>query len=131
VSVTYQQMVRDGLVGAGVLDENQSPSQTQANDAITALNRLLHDWQDNKELALGFYPQTASTATLAIPEWAERAVEFAFAVELRRRYKLPEDQVALQLANSAFDSMSNRAGYEDNTVDMSYLPLGQARRGYP
>lgn len=129
MAVTYQQMVRDGLVGAGVLDENQSPSAVQAADAVTQLNRLLTDWQENREIDLGFYSQTDLTATLAVPEWAERAVELAFSVVLQERYKLPSDPKIIALAESAYESMSVKALFEDTTVDMSHLPQGQAKRG--
>jgi len=128
MAVTYQQMIRNALVGAGVLDENQSPSAVQAADAISTLNDLVTDWQDNREIELGFYAQTPSTATVAIPDWAKRAVERALTVELQREYKLPSDPELIALAESAYESMSVKALYEDTTVDVSYLPLGQAKR---
>jgi len=122
--ITYQQITRNVLVDIGIIDEDQSPSPVQVQDSTTALNQMLAEWEKG-EIQLGFVSQTAPTAAVSIPEWAERAVTYDLGVMLAAKWKVTLTKEYLAGQKSAHARLIT-ATEDDNEADLSHLPLGQA-----
>jgi hypothetical protein len=112
MTVTVQALITDALLEIGVIRENQSPSPEQLATSLRRLNQLMADWEEDG-IELGYYPQSTYTATVPIPESAERAVMFNFALELAGSFGASEVRPAtLRAAAQAY------ARLERDTVDV-------------
>jgi len=128
MSLTYSGITRNALLKIGVLDEYQSVSAVQVEDGIRLLNEMLIEWDEAGGIDLGFYPQTASSDTVAIPRWAERAVTLDLGVLFAADYHCDLTPAYLATQESSHSRMVAQA-MGDSEADLGYAPRGQSKIG--
>lgn len=99
--MTNLDMITDAFRRIGMVDENNSPSAEQGIVGLRCLNQLQAEWIDRGVGFASWFTQTSLSATLPIPDWAERAVLGALCIELSAEY---ERSVSDALATSAVNS---------------------------
>lgn len=123
---TYQEYTRNALVELGVLDEHQAPSAIQVNDGIRLLNRMLREWDEAGSINIGYFPGTLPSDDVNVPDWAERAVELDFAVQLASFYHITlTEEFKSNQASAHTRLMAKTIG--DETVGLGELPRGQTK----
>ena len=130
MALTYQQITRNALLKIGVLDEHQAPSAVQVQDGIRLLNEMLREWEGAGGIELGFFPGTASSDSVSIPDWSERAVTMDLGVRFASDYHVELGSAFIADQKSAHERLL-AATMGDIDASLSHVPQGQTklRRG--
>lgn len=117
MSITNIDLVSDSLRELNVISEIQTASAEQYAHAQRKLNQMLAKWKEDG-IDLGFFPQTTSSDTCPIPDYAEDGVITQLATKLASNYGAT---VSMELAASAM------AGYDTicRTAVNASLPVGR------
>lgn len=106
--MTNLDLITSAFRRIGMLDENEAPSAEQGAVGLQRLNQLLAEWQ---ERGIGFpswHAQTVLSATLPLPDWAERAVGGALCIELADEYDRPVSDALAAVATNSFDALQRK-----------------------
>jgi hypothetical protein len=121
---TIVQVIGDALRLCGVIAEGQSVSPEQGLNANRALNQMMATWDESN--LLGFFPQSDTTATIPIPDWAEQGVTSKLAQRLHADY--PASQMPAWVHDNTLNGVGvieRKMVYEQlKPQDMSHLPSG-------
>ena len=118
---TNTQIITDALRLIKVLAEGEVPSAEQAADALRRLNQMMATW-DVDSVALGYHDQTDATASIPIPDWAEKGVMGQLAIELAPEYGAQMSPEAAKVADDGYQVILRRiAILKLKPADMSHL----------
>lgn len=129
--MTNLELITDAFRQIGMIDENESPSAEQGQVGLRRLNQLLAAWATPPSSICfpSWFPQTSLSDTLPIPDYAERAVTAALAIELCAAYQRPvSDAIAVVASNGYQDLLVRHMNQRLRPVDLSHLPAGEAHR---
>ena len=108
-----------------MIAETQVSSAEQGTNALRKLNQLMETWAV-EGVELGYFAQTATTATCPIPAWAEKGVTAKLAKALLVDY--PSSVLAPDLMDDNENGVNviRRVVHYQNRepLDMSHLGLG-------
>jgi len=127
MSLTYTEITRNALLKIGVLDEEQAPSAVQVQDGTRLLNEMLEEWDAAGSIKLGFYPQTGAHDTVAIPDWAKRAITFDLGVQMASEYSVELSSAFTANQESAHSRLLARSIGETVTT-FADAPMGYTKR---
>ena len=122
---TNNQLITRAYREINVINEVQSPSAEQSDQALTKLNGFMELWKEDN-VDPGWFKQTDLTATAPIPDWMEEGVMLTLAARL-----CPQYGASLSVeAAAALDSFKRtivRKGIKErlDNADMSHMPIGQ------
>jgi hypothetical protein len=83
--MTNNEVIQSAYQLLGVIGESQSVSAEQGAIGLSTLNQLMTAWSA-EDIVLGYFPQTSTTDTCPIPDWAEMGVISALAQQLFTQY---------------------------------------------
>ena len=122
---TQQELIRDALTLAGVIGKTQAPSAQQAQDALTALNEMMAEWDEAVLRKLGWYKQTDLTATFPVPDWALRGVKGSLSRVISADYQLPVTPEVTSMQTAGMTAIRKKT-VTRREASMSHLSQGQA-----
>lgn len=121
-------LITDSLRLLGVIAEGESPSAEQGAHALGRLNRMIEAWTEI-DIDLGWFKQSAITATAPIPEWAEMGVISKLAQDLYAFY--PSGDLSgwvLRDEENGFGTILRKAMLKRlKPADMRQMPMGEGR----
>lgn len=125
MSYTVLDICTDAARIVNIIDEVQQLSPEQGAQALTAINDLMADMNDDG-IELGWYPQTNLQNTVPLTDGDVRPVKLVFARELAMRAgltpTLPKD--ISDAMDDAYERLSKRT-VEYFESDLTGLPLPQ------
>jgi hypothetical protein len=83
--MTNIELITRALLKLGVINESETPSAEQGQDALKELNQMLEEW-DEAGIRLGWCEQTDISNTAPLPPYAERGVTLRLALALAPSY---------------------------------------------
>lgn len=103
--MTNLELITTAFRKVGMLDENESPSAEQGQVGLRLLNQLLAAWAEDGLAFPSWFPQTALSDTLPLPDWAERAVTAALSIEIASEYDRPVTDALAVVASNSYDAL--------------------------
>lgn len=120
-------IVRSALGHLRVVDAEETPSPSETEWAIKALNMMVAAWEGDG-ITLGWQPVTLPEQVLTTPTEVDEMLGYNLAVRLRARYGVKVDPDVVAMANSGMSSLMaavqsslhDRISYDD-------LPRGESQ----
>lgn len=126
---TNAQIITDALRDINVIPESASASAEQGKFGLRVLNRMLEEWTE-RDIDLGYFKQSSTTADIPIPAYAESAVTMQLSIRLAPNYGATISAELAMGADRAYTTLSTKAINEKLTKsDMDHLPVGEGRHG--
>jgi len=129
MSITNVEVIDDALKSLNVISEVATASSEQGKYVLTKLNQMMEMWREDG-ISIGFFPQSVTTDTCPIPDYAELAVISSLSVVIAPKYGATLSQELVAVIDRSYTALLRKSLYEklDNT-DMSHLPIGQGHFG--
>ena len=129
MSITNLEVIDDALKGLNVISEVATASAEQGKYVLTKLNQMMEMWREDG-ISVGFFPQSATTETCPIPDYAELAVISSLSVVIAPKYGASLSPELVAIIDRSYTALLRKSLSEklDNT-DMSHLPIGQGHFG--
>jgi len=126
---TALNVIERALREIGVIQSGESPSATEAQDALTSLNQMLHGWR-LKSVNLN-HIDLVLIDTLPYPQDHEDPIVYNLAARLGQEYGVSIKPVTAALASDSFRSIQNYyADPQDSTFDDALNPVYGQNRFY-
>jgi hypothetical protein len=125
---TNLQVITDSLRIAGIINEIQTPSAEDAQEALRRMNDMILGWVRHNGIQLGFYPQTSLAANIPIDDEYFEVVTNLLA---KRVCEVWGFQVSPDLREAAKSSWSSLLAefIAPREADLTHVP-GSTRNGY-
>ena len=106
MAVTVQEFINSTLRLIRVLDSGESPTATESNDALTALNQMIGNWsaagvpvyQESKDTitltGASIYPLSFRPVRLTAAQVSYSGITFPVAIVPSQQWVLPKDRTA-------------------------------------
>ena len=124
---TVVSIIGDSLREINVISEDEAPSAEQGSFALRRLNQMLEAWTED-DIELGYFKQSATTATIPIPEWSELAVIKMLSINLAPNYGA---SVSAELVNTASDAygmlLRKSIAEKQRGGNMDTMPQGEGK----
>jgi len=121
-------IIDDALGDIGVIADDESASAEQGKFCLRRLNQMMEAHKED-DISLGWFAQTATTAQIPIPDWAELGVVGMLALAIAPRYGATASAEAIRNADEYGGKILRKSLSESLTgLDMSHLPRGAGNR---
>lgn len=129
--MTNLELLTSAFRKIGMLDENDVPSAEQGQVGLRLLNQLLAAWAEDGLAFPSWFTQTVLSDALPLPDWAERAVTAALAIEIAGEYDRSVTDALAVVASNSYDALlRKRMNQQLQPIDLSHLPMGEAHGFY-
>lgn len=120
-------VIRDALIGLGVLASTEAPEAQQSEDAIRALNLMMRRWEATG-IAVGWVDVTSPDDDLPVPPEAEEAVGFSLQMKLAPAYRVQVRPDVIEFARAGLAALQADIASRD-AARLSYdLPAAESSR---
>jgi len=128
MSATNIDVITGALRDLGVISEIQTPSAEQGSHALSELNDMMMEWEEDS-LKMGWFEQTLTSDTCPIPAAFKSGVQASLAARLAPNYGAT---VSAELAAKIISGMQtiHRALIKAPIADLTNRPQGSAGYGW-
>lgn len=106
--MTVEEFVTDVLRNCGIINEIETPSAEQGQDAVTKLNDLMASLEEDG-ICFGFNPKSSTADDIVLPDGHRAALKAMLGVMLCDSYGQAPPAVMAALADSGYRRMLRQA----------------------
>lgn len=122
-------IIEDALRDIDVIAETQSATAEQGAYCLRRLNQMMELLKE-KDVDIGWFAQTSTTATIPIPDWAELPITNALSLFIAPKYGASVSIELAALIDSTTRTLFNKmVGEKRRPTDLSHLPRGSGHIG--
>lgn len=119
---TNSEFVEKSLRLIGVLQEGETPSAEQGEDALETMNDLFMEW-DADGIDIGFFPQTDLTADNPIYTDAMQTAKYNLAMALAGEYRIEPPSTVIIIASKGYNRLlRDSINGQMKEAEMDHLP---------
>lgn len=124
--MTNLDLISDAMRKVGMLAEGDVPSAEQGQIGLRLLNQLLAAWGEDGLTFPSWFTQTSLSAVVPLPDWSERAVTAALAIEIAGEYERPVGDALAVIAANSVDSLRRKRFNQALQPSDLHMPVAEA-----
>lgn len=124
---TNLDIITDAFRLTGIIGETKTPSAEQGVAGLKRLNQLMVQWENSSLAMPSWFPQTSTTDTCPLPDYAELAATTDLAIMLAPPYGAEISEALVKMNSDAKSALLRRKINQSNQpLDLGHFPLPEA-----